>query len=110
MLPLLVVAGALGCGGREAAAPHPAAPPPARTVPVRAAPPSSAAPIDPASVERLPPEEVRARVQAGRAIFVCAYDDARCAELHLEGSIPWSALLTRLPALARDQEIILYCA
>ena len=65
--------------------------------------------VDPTSVERVPVEVARARVLAGQALFVCAYGDARCAQLRLEGSIPWSALQARLPQLPRDQEILLYC-
>ena len=84
----------LACGGHE---PVPATPPPSQPA------------IDPDTVERIDPPAAHARVQAGQALLVCAYDEARCAQLHLEGAITWSALQDRLPELARDQEIILYC-
>lgn len=75
------------------------------------APVSSGTPVDLETIERVPVTVAHERVQSGRALLVCAYGDARCAsaEIALAGAIPLSALQTRLPGLARDQEIILYC-
>jgi hypothetical protein len=60
---------------------------------------------------RLGPETVRAKVEAGEAILVCAYeDDAMFRRAQLAGAIPLSELQSRLPALSRNQEIVFYCA
>lgn len=114
---LLTVLAILACNRHEAppvasahapaAAPSPAAPPPATVSTSEPAP--APATLGPDSVERVPVAVAHARVQSGQALFVCAYEDDACAELALAGSIPWSALQTRLPGLARDQEIILFC-
>jgi hypothetical protein len=61
-------------------------------------------------VERVGVEEARREVQAGRALLVCAYDDARCARVPLQGAITASELQRRAPSLLRDQPIIFYCA
>ena len=64
-----------------------------------------------AIVARITPQEAHARVSAGRALLVCAYEDpARFAELRLEGSISIHEFRARRDPLPRDQEIILYCA
>ncbi len=63
------------------------------------------------AVERIGPHQAHARVEAGRALLVCAYDsDAKFQEFHLDGAIPLSALQSRLGSIPRDQEIIFYCA
>lgn len=99
---VMAVGATWACSGRQApATSSPASP--------RDPPPSSAQGVDPATVERVSPEVARARVLSGQALLVCAYQDARCAEVQLEGAIPFSALVARLPELATDQEIILYC-
>ena len=64
-----------------------------------------------AKVERISPQEAHARVAAGRALLVCAYEDpARFAENRLEGAISIHEFRSRRDALPRDQEIIFYCA
>jgi rhodanese-related sulfurtransferase len=64
-----------------------------------------------AKVERITPQEAQARVAAGRALLVCAYEDpARFAEIHLEGAISIQEFRARRASLPRDQEIIFYCA
>ena len=67
---------------------------------------------DPASerVERVAVQEARQAVQSGRALLVCAYDDARCARLRLQGSITVRELAARSASLPREQELIFYCA
>jgi len=64
-----------------------------------------------AKVARITPQEAHARVVAGQALLVCAYDDpARFAEIHLEGAISIQEFRARRASLPRDQEIIFYCA
>ena len=63
-----------------------------------------------AGVERVRVEEARGAVEAGRALLVCAYDDARCARIRLQGSITARELEQRAASLPRDQELIFYCA
>ena len=64
-----------------------------------------------AMVARITPQEAHARVSAGRALLVCAYEDpARFAELRLEGAISIPEFRARRDSLPRDQEIIFYCA
>ena len=64
-----------------------------------------------AKVARITPQEARARVVAGQALLVCAYDDpARFAEIHLEGAISIQEFRARRASLPREQEIIFYCA
>ena len=60
---------------------------------------------------RISAEETRKRVKSGSALFVCAYDDdEKFQNNHLEGAISLGEFKTRLPSLARDQEMIFYCA
>jgi hypothetical protein len=60
---------------------------------------------------RISAEETRQRVKSGSALFVCAYDDdEKFQNNYLEGAISFSEFKSRLPSLARDQEIIFYCA
>jgi len=56
-------------------------------------------------------DDAHKRVQAGKALLVCAYDDdARFAKYRLEGAISLRELEARLPDLPKDREIIFYCA
>jgi hypothetical protein len=61
-------------------------------------------------VERVSVEEARREVQAGRALLVCAYDDAKCARVPLQGATTLSELSRRAASLPRDQQLIFYCA
>jgi hypothetical protein len=62
-------------------------------------------------VDRIPADQARAHVARGQAVPVCAYDDdAKCASMRLDGAITMNELRQRLSSIARDQEIILYCA
>ena len=62
-------------------------------------------------VKRVSPEEVRRKVQAGEVLLVCGYEDEeKFKAFRLEGAISFSALRTRLPSLAKTQEIVFYCA
>ena len=60
---------------------------------------------------RISPQEARQKVTAGQALLVCAYDDAdKFTANHLEGALSFSELRSRLPGLAKTQEMIFYCA
>ena len=66
--------------------------------------------MDTATAPRIPVEEARRKVVAGHALLVCAYDDDRCKQLELEGSITRKELESRLRSIPRDAEIVFYCA
>ena len=60
---------------------------------------------------RITPEETFQKLRAGKALLVCAYDnEERFRNLQLGGAISFSELRAKLPALSKDQEIVLYCA
>ena len=63
-----------------------------------------------AEVERVSVEEARAAARAGRAKLVCAYDDARCSRIRLEGATTLRELERQAASLPRSQELIFYCA
>ncbi len=61
-------------------------------------------------VPRISATEAHARVKAGKALLVCAYEgEARFAQFHLEGAIPFQKFKENFPTLAMDQEVIFYC-
>ena len=60
---------------------------------------------------RISPQEARQKVVSGQALLVCAYDDAeKFKKNHLEGAISFLELRSQLPGLAKNREIIFYCA
>lgn len=60
---------------------------------------------------RISPKEARQKVIAGQALLVCAYDDAdKFKTNHLEGALSFPEFRSRLPRLAKNQEMIFYCA
>ena len=60
---------------------------------------------------RISPQEARQKVVSGRALLVCAYDDAdKFKNNHLEGAISFSELRSQLTGFTKGQEIIFYCA
>ena len=60
---------------------------------------------------RISPQEARQKVTAGQALLVCAYDDTEKFKAnHLEGALSFSELRSRLSGLAKNQEMIFYCA
>jgi hypothetical protein len=62
-------------------------------------------------VARITPQEARPRVLAGRALWMCAYEDPACfAENRLEGAISLQEFRTRRRALPTGEEIVFYCA
>ena len=61
-------------------------------------------------IPRVSASEAREKVQAGKALLVCAYEsDARFAKFHLEGAIPFSEFKALFPKLDMMQEVIFYC-
>ncbi len=59
--------------------------------------------------ERITAEEVYSKLRSGKALLVCAYEDEeRFKKLQLEGAISLNEFKSRLPSLARDQEIVFY--
>jgi hypothetical protein len=61
--------------------------------------------------ERIEVDEARRNVNAGDALLVCSYDDeARCDRIRLEGAISLRQFQARTDTLAKDREIIFYCA
>lgn len=61
--------------------------------------------------KRVSPEEIYQRLKSGAALLVCAYeDDAKFKKLQLQGSISLNEFKSKLPFLAKDQEIVFYCA
>jgi hypothetical protein len=64
-----------------------------------------------APVIRITPEETYKKLQAGKALLVCAYEgEDRFRSLQLAGAISFPEFKAKLPALPQDQEIVFYCA
>lgn len=62
-------------------------------------------------VARVSAIEIRKRVQTGDALLVCAYDsDAKFATFHLDGAISFSDFKSMVPTLAKDKELVFFCA
>jgi hypothetical protein len=60
---------------------------------------------------RISPKETRKRVLSGAALLVCAYDDdEKFKRNRLEGATSFNEFKMRSGSLAKDQEIIFYCA
>jgi hypothetical protein len=60
---------------------------------------------------RVTPQEIYPRVKTGQALLVCAYpDEAKCRSMQLEGAVSLREFQLRLPDLAKDQEIVFFCA
>ena len=62
-------------------------------------------------VVRVAPEETYKKVESGKALLVCAYDDdAKFRSVQLKGALSFSELESKVEALPKNQEIIFYCA
>ena len=60
---------------------------------------------------RISATDVRARVKSGEALLVCAYDsDKKFKAHHLEGAVSLAEFQTLLPTLAKDKEMVFFCA
>jgi hypothetical protein len=63
------------------------------------------------NIRRVSPEEIKAKVDAGSTLLVCAYDNPdKFAKNHLEGALPLSVFEEKIPSLSKDQAIVFYCA
>ena len=61
------------------------------------------------NIERISPREVRRGLESGRLLLVCAYEDeSRFRQMQLVGAISFQEFQSRLPHLAKDQEIVFY--
>jgi hypothetical protein len=59
--------------------------------------------------ERVTAEEVYNRLKSGKALLVCAYEDElKFKAMQLEGAISLNEFKSKLPSLAKDQEIVFY--
>jgi len=59
--------------------------------------------------ERISPTEVREKLKAGKALPVCAYDDeSKFKMMRLQGAISFNEFKSKLPGLAKNQEIVFY--
>ncbi len=62
-----------------------------------------------AEPERISPGAASEKTKSGKALLVCAYDDAeKCRKMRLEGSMSLADFQSK-PA-PKDQEVIFYCA
>jgi rhodanese-related sulfurtransferase len=60
---------------------------------------------------RVRPEEIRAKVESGAALLVCAYDDdEKFQGMRLEKGISLRQFREVEPTLPKEKEIIFYCA
>ncbi|HKI50396.1 MAG TPA: hypothetical protein VKA69_13785 [Desulfobacteria bacterium] len=64
---------------------------------------------DGAVIKRIGVKEARTKVQAGKALLVCSYDDGYCKDILLQGAMLRSTFESKATSLPRDQEIIFYC-
>lgn len=64
---------------------------------------------DPKSITRISPEAAKEKLDSGKALMVCSYEDQRCGEMMINGAITRSELDRRKPSLAKGQELIFYC-
>ena len=59
--------------------------------------------------DRITAEEVYQRLKAGKILLVCAYEDeAKFKMMQLQGAISLNEFKSKLPSLAKDQEIVFY--
>lgn len=62
-------------------------------------------------VARVLAVDIRNRVQTGDALLVCAYNsDDKFASYHLEGAVSFSEFQLMTPTLAKNKELVFYCA
>ncbi|MDY6848511.1 MAG: rhodanese-like domain-containing protein [Geoalkalibacter sp.] len=67
--------------------------------------------MEKSQVRRIEPKEARRRMDAGKAILVCAYEsDEKFQYAQLEGAESLNHFRARLPDIPKEQEIIFYCA
>ena len=60
-------------------------------------------------IARVSPQEAREKVQSGKALLVCAYDnDDKYRQMHLDGSITLSKFKSGIADIEKGREIIFY--
>ena len=60
---------------------------------------------------RIAPRDAKNRIESGAALLVCAYDSPeKFRKNHLQGALSLDQLQGRESALAKETEIIFYCA
>jgi len=58
---------------------------------------------------RVAPEEIYEKVKSGKALLICAYEDeAKFKKMQLEGAISFNEFKSKLPSIAKDEEIVFY--
>jgi rhodanese-related sulfurtransferase len=64
-----------------------------------------------AEPKRVTSDEIYQRLKSGAVLLVCAYeDDAKFKKMQLQGAISLNEFKSKLPSLAKNQEIVFYCA
>ncbi len=59
--------------------------------------------------KRVTAEEVCDKLKSGKALLVCAYEDEmKFKTMRLEGAISLNEFKSKLPSLAKDQQIVFY--
>lgn len=62
-------------------------------------------------VKRLSAQQVKEKVDSGKASLVCAYgDEEKFQKVHLKGAISMADFKLKLPSRPKDHPIVFYCA
>ncbi len=60
---------------------------------------------------RISPVDIYPNVKSGKTLLVCGYDDdQKFKMIRLEGAISLNDFRSRLSNLAKDQDVVFYCA
>jgi hypothetical protein len=60
---------------------------------------------------RVSPVDIYQNVKSGKTLLVCGYDDdQKFKMIRLEGAISLNDFRSRLSNLAKDQDVVFYCA
>ncbi|HKQ50175.1 MAG TPA: hypothetical protein VJZ71_19020 [Phycisphaerae bacterium] len=63
------------------------------------------------AIARIDPQDAKPRIDSGAALLVCAYDKPeKFHKNHLQGALSLDQLQARESSLAKESEIIFYCA
>jgi hypothetical protein len=63
------------------------------------------------TIARIEPQDAKARIDSGAALLVCAYDKPeKFRQNHLQGALSLDQLQGREASLAKESDIIFYCA
>ncbi len=63
-----------------------------------------------AEPKRITPEEVHQKLETGKVLLVCAYEDeSKFRKMRLQGAISFNEYKSKFPSLSKDQEIVFYC-